>query len=88
MQELAHRYLAASPATRVQVARERLRQLQLRLRAASPQSIQDRGFVIMRDKKGRVVTRREGLKQGQPLRAGFADGEIDVHVTTGQMELF
>jgi exodeoxyribonuclease VII large subunit len=45
-----------------------------RLIGASQVSVLNRGFVIMRDGKGRPVTRRAAVKTGQRLGAEFADG--------------
>ncbi len=68
----------ASPETRVQIASHRLLSLHKRLEGASPLSVLNRGFAIMRDDKGRPVTRRAGVKAGQALEAQFADGTLPV----------
>ncbi|MEX2044409.1 MAG: exodeoxyribonuclease VII large subunit [Opitutus sp.] len=65
-----------SPEKRVQQESQKLLSFWKRLQAASPASVLNRGFVIMRDKDGRPVTRRRGISGGQPLSAQFADGEI------------
>jgi exodeoxyribonuclease VII large subunit len=49
-----------------------------RLQAASPASVLNRGFVIMRDAAGQPVTRRAAVKSGQALAAEFADGTAPV----------
>jgi exodeoxyribonuclease VII large subunit len=66
----------ASPQTRVQIESHRLLSLYKRLQGASPGSVLNRGFAIMRDDKGRPVTRRAGVAGGQRLEAEFADGRL------------
>jgi len=69
-----------SPEFRVQLESHRLLALWKRLQAASPQSVLNRGFVIMRDASGVPVMRGEGLKSGTPLSAQFADTDVKVQV--------
>ena len=64
-----------SPEARVQLASHRLLSLWKRLQSASPQSVLNRGFVIVRDAQGRPVPRRAGLRTGQRVSAQFADGD-------------
>ena len=72
------RLAQASPETRVQLASHQLLSLWKRLQAASPASVLNRGFVLMRDEAGWPVTRRAGVKPGQALAAEFADGTARV----------
>ena len=72
------RLAQASPETRVQLASHQLLSLWKRLQAASPASVLNRGFVLMRDVAGRPVTRRAAVQPGQPLVAEFADGPARV----------
>jgi exodeoxyribonuclease VII large subunit len=67
-----------SPETRVQLASHQLLALWKRLQAASPVSVLNRGFVIMRDEAGRPVQRRAAVAPGQALAAEFADGTVRV----------
>lgn len=67
-----------SPARRVELESHRLLALWKRLQAASPQSVLNRGFVIIRDGAGVPVIRRAGVASGQVLRAEFADGALPV----------
>jgi exodeoxyribonuclease VII large subunit len=69
-----------SPERRVQTESHRLLALWSRLQAASPRSILNRGFAILRDEQGRPVTRRAPLTKGQRLATEFADGSVDVRV--------
>ena len=67
-----------SPEFRVQTESHRLLALWKRLQAASPASVLNRGFAIVRDEAGRPVMRRTEIKAGQPLAAEFADGSVNV----------
>ncbi|MEI8088185.1 MAG: exodeoxyribonuclease VII large subunit [Opitutaceae bacterium] len=67
-------FARVSPEFRVQTESHRLLSLWKRLQAASPASVLNRGFVIMRDASGQPVVRRTGVKSGQVLAAEFADG--------------
>lgn len=67
-----------SPEFRVQTESHRLLSLWKRLQAASPASVLNRGFVIMRDEAGRPLMRRADVRAGQALAAEFADGTAPV----------
>lgn len=67
-----------SPEFRVQAASQRLLSLWKRLQAASPRSVLNRGFAIVRDAEGRPVTRRAAVQPGARLAAEFADGTTPV----------
>ena len=67
-----------SPEFRVQTESHRLLSLWKRLQAASPNSVLNRGFVIMRDETGKPVGRRVEVGVGQVLQAEFADGVAKV----------
>jgi exodeoxyribonuclease VII large subunit len=79
----ASRLDRASPETRVQIASHRLLSLWKRLQGASPGSVLNRGFVIVRDEKGKAVTRRAGIAPGQRLEAEFADGRTPLRAERG-----
>ncbi len=64
-----------SPETRVRFESQKLLGLWKRLQAASPVSVLNRGFAIVRDETGRPVVRRAEVKAGQRLGVQFADGE-------------
>jgi len=78
--EAGSRLAASSPELRLPILRERAGALGKRLRAASPDSVLNRGFAIVRDEQGRPVMRRAGLRAGQKLGAQFADGTAPVRV--------
>ena len=63
-----------SPEFRVQTESHRLLSLWKRLQAASPASVLNRGFVILRDEAGKPVGRRAEVESGQVLQAEFTDG--------------
>jgi exodeoxyribonuclease VII large subunit len=77
MIELRNRLARYSPEERVRAESQRLLSLWKRLQAASPASVLHRGFVIMRDEKGKPVTRRAEVKP-RPMSAEFADGTLKV----------
>lgn len=72
--------LQRSPERRVQIESHKLLSLWKRLQGASPKSVLNRGFVIVRDEHGKPITRRAPLKAGQRLSTEFADGSADVRV--------
>ena len=63
-----------TPETRVQLESHRLLALWKRLQAASPASVLNRGFIIIKDEQGRPVPRAEGVRRGHRFTAEFADG--------------
>ncbi|MFA6963008.1 MAG: exodeoxyribonuclease VII large subunit [Opitutaceae bacterium] len=67
-----------SPQRRVESESQRLLSLWKRLQAASPASVLNRGFVIMRDEAGRPVQKKAAVRKGQRLAAEFADGTVPV----------
>lgn len=81
LQDITMRLAQASPERRMELAGERLEQLSHRLRNASPDQILKRGFVLVKDAEGRLVSRKAPLHKGQKLRNQFADGEVEVEIT-------
>lgn len=69
-----------SPERRIQLASHTLLSLWKRLQAASPKSVLNRGFVIVRDAAGNPVMRRAGLNAGQQISTEFADGRANARV--------
>jgi len=67
-----------SPERRVQLESHKLLSLWKRLQGASPRSVLQRGYVIMRNESGQPVTRRAAVKSGQRLAAEFGDGAAPV----------
>lgn len=64
----------ASPETRVRFESQRLLGLWKRLQAASPASVLNRGFTIVRDETGTPLARRAAVAPGQRVEIQFADG--------------
>jgi len=60
--------------------RQKLQYLEKRLQGTSLQDVLRRGFVIVRDAQGNVVTRKAAIRKGQQLSNDFFDGEIAVKV--------
>lgn len=74
------RLAAASPERRVQLESHRLLALWKRLESASPRSVLQRGFALVRDESGRPVSRAKEVRAGQALTTEFADGKVRTRV--------
>lgn len=72
------RLSTVSPEKRVQLESHRLLALWKRLESASPKSVLQRGYAIVRDADGRPVSRAQAVQPGQALVNEFADGQIRV----------
>jgi len=64
----------ASPELRVRCESQKLLGLWKRLQAASPESVLNRGFAIVRDEAGKPLARRAEVTAGAALQVQFADG--------------
>ena len=71
----------SSPEMRLPLARQRIESLSKRLEAASPASVLNRGFVIVRDMEGCPIIRKKNIKASQLVSAEFSDGKLDFKVT-------
>ncbi len=80
---LAGRLAAVSPARRVEAESQRLLGFWKRLQAASPASVLNRGFAIVRDAEGRPVTRAAALRAGERVGLEFGDGRGAARVEQG-----
>ncbi|MEO6568758.1 MAG: exodeoxyribonuclease VII large subunit [Opitutaceae bacterium] len=69
-----------SPALRVERESHRLLSVWKRLQAASPRSVLNRGFAIVRDERGRPLSRRAEVQPGQKVIAEFSDGSVGARV--------
>ena len=78
LSEVASLLRERSPQRRVESESQRLLALWKRLQAASPASVLNRGFVIMRDADGKPVQKKAAVQKGQRLNAEFADGTLPV----------
>jgi exodeoxyribonuclease VII large subunit len=77
LSELGGELHRLSPKARLGVTREKLSQLGKRLRSAGFESILSRGYAIVRDADGAVITARDQVTPGRKLRLKFGDGEAD-----------
>lgn len=64
----------------IQQKNQQLQNQTVLLEALSPQHILQRGFAIVQNTRGKVVSASGSLKQGQKLHITFADGMRDVRV--------
>lgn len=71
---------------RLDQARAQLGQLSGVLQSLSPQATLARGYAIVLDQNGRVVTDAQDVATGQQLRTRLARGEIDVEVVEAGTE--
>ncbi|MGH9802971.1 MAG: exodeoxyribonuclease VII large subunit, partial [Blastocatellia bacterium] len=58
-----------------------------KLDVLSPLSVLGRGYVLVKDDAGRLVSRATGLGEGQNLRLRFEDGEVGCRVTEAKPEV-
>jgi len=72
------RLATVSPEKRVQLESHRLLALWKRLESASPKSVLNRGYAIVRDEAGRPVMRAKDVPPGRVLVNEFADGQVRV----------
>lgn len=54
--------------------------MRAQIKALSPQSTLDRGYAVVRDENGHVITSTNALKHGQKLAVRLAKGEIEATV--------
>ncbi len=66
--------------------RQRLAQLSQALSHLDPQAVLERGYSIVRDRGGQLVTRAGSLAAGDPLEVLFAHGSAGVRVETTRGE--
>jgi exodeoxyribonuclease VII large subunit len=65
---------------RVKIERQSLVALRAQLRALDPQRTLERGFVMIQDEAGDVVTSAAQIKPGQRLQILWRDGAVTVMV--------
>lgn len=71
----------------LKLRKERVEQLERRLGTLNPRAVLNRGYALMKDSEGEVVTRVTELKKGSLLTAEFSDGEIDVRTENGPRKI-
>jgi exodeoxyribonuclease VII large subunit len=57
---------------------ERLHALEMRLESVNYQRVLERGFALVKDRAGKLVTSRQNAKQASELTLTFSDGDISV----------
>jgi len=80
LSHLNHR-IQRSMETTVSRRKQRLAQLEATLNAAHPKRVLERGYSMVQDDKGGVISDVANLKEGQTIQLQFADGHAaaDVH---------
>ena len=66
---------------RLQLQRQGLQQLSVRMELLSPQRLLERGYSVLTTQTGQVITSTQQAPVGTPLKAVLADGNLDVTVT-------
>jgi len=61
-------------------AADRVQAMESRLRALDPARVVKRGFAVVRDPAGRIVTGIDRVRPGDEVRVGLRDGEFDAGV--------
>jgi exodeoxyribonuclease VII large subunit len=62
--------------------RQRLARLHATLQAAHPQRVLERGYSMVQNDEGHVISNVSNLEQGQTIRLQFADGRADADIHT------
>jgi exodeoxyribonuclease VII large subunit len=62
-------------------AHERLARAHTSLEMLSAQRVLDRGYAVLQDETGRVISRKAQTQAGQALQATLSDGRVDVKVS-------
>jgi exodeoxyribonuclease VII large subunit len=70
----------AAVSQRLQRNRDRLHRDEMRLQLLDPRLVLQRGYALLVDTEGSVITRAAQTRPGQSLRATLAEGEVDLTV--------
>ena len=68
---------------RVKIERRLLAAHRAQLHALDPQRVLERGYALLLDEKGALITQVAQLKSGQNVRAQLADGSANLRVEDG-----
>jgi exodeoxyribonuclease VII large subunit len=79
--EAAQTRRSAAVQRRLEHAQQILQRAQLRLELMDPRLVLRRGYALLTDTEGAVVSSVGRTRPGQPLRAALADGEVDLTVS-------
>jgi len=74
------RRLDRNSVERAGALRNRLDVLGATLKALSPSATLERGYAILEDESGQVLSKAEGLDRGARLKASLSDGQVDLTV--------
>lgn len=69
------------PRTLLQSRRHELQQRQQLLQALSPQHWLERGFVLVRDRTGQLISRAAQMRPGETVQVQLADGDLEAQIT-------
>ena len=85
LEQLHHR-LARNMATTLSRHHQRLASLHATLQAAHPHRVLERGYSMVQDTEGHIISNIASLQQGQTIKLQFADGkaQADVHTIEKQ----
>jgi exodeoxyribonuclease VII large subunit len=75
LSELGSELHRLSPKARLGVTREKVNQLKKRLKSAGFESVLSRGYSIVRDDSGKVISSSKKIKSGSKIRLKFSDGD-------------
>ena len=76
LSELGSELHRLSPKARLGVTREKVNQLNKRLQSAGFESVLARGYSIVRDAEGKVISSSKSIKTGKKIRLKFSDGDV------------
>ena len=78
LSELGSELHRLSPKARLGVTREKVNQLNKRLQSAGFESVLARGYSIVRDTEGNVISSSKSITTGKKIRLKFSDGDAGV----------
>lgn len=74
--------LRRTPPARISLHAQRLERASLRLAGIDPRRVLERGYALLTQADGTVLTRTAQARPGQPVQARLADGRVDLTVLT------
>ena len=74
--------LRRAPPARIGLHAQRLERASLRLTGLDPRRVLERGYALLTQSDGSVLTRAAQAHAGQPVQARLADGRVDLTVVT------
>jgi exodeoxyribonuclease VII large subunit len=80
--QVATATLRRAPPARISLHAQRLERASLRLSGLDPRRVLERGYALLTQADGTVLTRTAQARPGQPVQARLADGRVDLTVLT------